>query len=869
MINANCPKCPGCQIEPWGNEKNPHLAFVGDPPDEREVRQGRAFGGKEGKLLRTTLTEIGFDTSKVYYNNALLFNPAKKGSSKKYKPKMTELRLCNPRLIKQLEEVSPRMIVPLGAIGSMVILGDKVSSRKRRGIYREVLLGGSEIGVMPTISLKDVFSKPDDYVDFYRDLEKIHRILYEGETPIVRIDTSKYIIIDTQSKFDALIRRLKEKDRFALDLETTAKKPWDGEILSCSFTWQEGTAAILDWVKMIKNGPVVNKASLESVLYFSTIMHNSQFDAMWLTHNGFPILQVQDTMLENYALDERKGIHSLKRLSADRYNAPPYDDDLKGFLKERRKLREFNLKDEIESEEEENEVDPASPVSKGSDGSNEDNKGGLRLYMSDWEDPESRRSIMMYNGMDSDYTFRLDRDLSEEMISDGVDKFHDIILSPAALHFKDLELEGMLVDREYHESLAKKWSKERQESEVLLRSHPGAGDMNFGSYKQLSSYIYDTLQLDQMKAADGEKLQQDEILEEIQAIEDEEAQEYWHAAPNTQYKNMSPRSTNTYMLYWLSQQHEFPRQMVKWRLSSSKYTKFYTTIRKMMTGDRFHPQYRVNGTRTGRFSSSGFNVHGTSRLKEIKNIFMADPGFILIGADYRQAEVRMLAHMSKDDALIEAMRSTDIHEFIACLLFGLSLDQMKALKESDSERAKLMRRAAKTIVFGLIYGRSIKSIATQMGMSEMETEARMQILFKMMPKAKVYIENQKRVVRIRHEVVSLYGNKRRFPILLDKRHMSHAEREGVNMPIQGSVSCMTFLANYDILNQLREEGIEVRRWPHIHDGFLFQVEEGFKNIAIESTKDRMHNVGFDTDVHFATEISVGYKWGDIEKVYEG
>ena len=160
-------------------------------------------------------------------------------------------------------------------------------------------------------------------------------------------------------------------------------------------------------------------------------------------------------------------------------------------------------------------------------------------------------------------------------------------------------------------------------------------------------------------------------------------------------------------------------------------------------------------------------------------------------------------------------------------------------------------------------------MAPQIGVSEQEAEVYIEKFFTMMPDVRRWIAKQKEAVLRDHEVVSIYGKKRRFPFIADRQHRSEVLRQAVNMPVQSSVSDMTLLANIKILKILSDKGIEVRPWPHIHDGFLFQVDERYVDEAVGVTRDVLHDVEFPTEVHFAAEIEVGDRWGEMEVVYSG
>ena len=555
-------------------------------------------------------------------------------------------------------------------------------------------------------------------------------------------------------------------------------------------------------------------------------------------------------MLMHYAIDERQGYHGLKRLSVSRYRSPEYDDEMKALIKAKRSMRENGEEGSVKVLVDE-----------------EDRKSPLKLSLDDWGDDEVRRAIMEYNGADSDYTLRLADDLVEDLFEDDVSEVHDRLLVPAASHFIDLELGGMLVDVDYHDAKGAEWLESVRKVERKIRGHEGAEDINLNSPKQVADFMFDVLGLQTMRGGRSGVLDQGVILEQTRLVDDPEAQDYWKSSTSAIFVDMKPRSTSTYMLYWLANQHEWPRLLIDHREYSKLHGSYYQGYRDIMWVDgRIRPRYRIHGTRTGRLSSTDPNIHGMPRQKHIKNIFTADPGYTLIHADYSQAEIRMMAHFAKDEKLMRALHETDIHRAISKELFGITEEELSAMTDDE---VKFKRRAAKTIAFGLIYGRSAKSLAPQLSVSLAEAEAYMAKFFQMMPGVTRWIARQKDRVMRDQEVTSLYGRKRRFPIILDSRHSSEVKRQAVNMPIQSSVSDMTLLANLRVMDRLRSEGVAVRPWPHIHDGFLVQVPSHLVRESVDILVDTMHDVGFDTEVPVYIEVDVGKKWGDMETVYEG
>lgn len=885
----SCKRQGRCPVMPSGNENRPSLAIIGEAAGEDDIKQGKPFTGRAGSLLRSSLVEVGIRIPDVYLDNAVMFRP--EGNKN---PSKTALEACRPRLFQNLKRVRPRLILGLGNFGRSAVLGKVVTGiLSHRGTHEMVDIDGVKMPAFFSIHPSYVLRKQDAYIDFMHDLERVKRII-DGEEYEIPPPYENYLLIDTQVRFEALMRRLAQIDAMAVDLETAGLFPWtkNNAILSVGMSWARERAVVLDWQALIKGHPENLRQLRAHMERIKCSFHNGQFDVHWLWANGIQPNYDFDTMLGHFCLDERQGSHGLKRLAIDRYQSPEYDGDLKRLLLNRgtlgkgegnnpprwtKNLLQFKVdkaktnREKIALVEKNRHRFTGSPYqAKSINTATEDRKIPLSLSLDTWKDEVSRKSIMKYNGADADYTWRLTEDLQAEMEEQGILHTHDDVMIPTALHFIDLEQVGLRIDTKYQDELGDKWLVQLREIDKVLHSFPGVPkDMNFDSPQQMARFLYDVLKLDPMKS-EGEILSQEEVLSEIASLEElgDAAREYFNTASSAIFSNLKKRSTNTYMLHWLGHQHDFPRLMVDRRNLMTKLRTYYFSWRSYMKYNRLHVRYRVHGARTGRMSSTDPNLHGMMRLKEIKNMVIADEGYTALYCDYSQAEIRMLAHLSRDEILRIACNG-DIHREVSKQLFRVTDAQ---LDEMTEEHRTFLRRAAKTIAFGIIYGRMPNSLAPQLGVTvEEATEYRDNFLTQM-PDASRYINLQKHLVGRTGEVQNIYGFKRRFPLEMayrDRRYQSEMERQAVNSPIQGGVSMMTTLANIRIEDEITSWGYRPLPWPHVHDGFGIQVPTEIAEEATSALIEIVHDVGFETDVHFAVEVHRGQRWGDLKQVYEG
>lgn len=825
-----CDSCPLATRKAYKRDREardrPLIAFVGSSPRSYEVKDGRAFTGQGPDVLRRVLSKLDVDIRDCYFTHAIGCQ-----TPKARKAKVDEVRACAPSLHARLLERGPKVIVAMGDDAVRAFHDTNRAASNVRG--RVVTWQGIPVVLsidphrvvrvnpryVASDEVHDATGSPDWFPDLVTDVERA--VAYaRGDRPLVEdIPYDQYFIADTWERVLAVVRRLNGLpwgSLIAADVETSGLDYRTGRILTLGLCWKPGTGVGIDWDAVKELYPLRDALARHRLVF-----HNGVFDVPWMRKAGLRVCWWGDTILMHYLTDERPGTHGLERLAMDGFSWPSYES----ALKEKYRVGSAAASDAEAS----------------------------------YENVE-RGDLLRYNVADCDATMRLWLNLRQE--DEDLNRLHDELLMPAAEHFLRLEAEGMLVDREYLEDIGSQWREEMSKLEEEL----GEAEINLSSHKQVAEYLYDELKLEPMPVGDdGEYVDPDLVLRLTDSVQDPEAQEYFRVAASTAFMKLKPRATSTYMLWWLADQHPWPRALVKYRTLETRYNSYYEGLKRRLIEDRIRPRFRLYGTRTGRLSSTDPNIHGIARDKVIKNIFIADPGYVLVAADYSQAEVRMMAHYARDETLVQALREADIHRAISRRLFGVSEEDLAAMPK---ERVAIMRRAAKTIIFGLIYGRTPKSLAPQLGVSLEETERYIEELFRIMPEVPKFIQRQQERVVREQQAVSIFGRRRRFPLVL-RANASQVRRQGVNMPIQSSVSDMTLMANLEIVRELEKRGARPRVWPHIHDGFVFQVPQDRVDEAVEVARERLLRPPFETDVHFAAEIEVGTRWGSLETVFSG
>jgi DNA polymerase-1 len=287
-----------------------------------------------------------------------------------------------------------------------------------------------------------------------------------------------------------------------------------------------------------------------------------------------------------------------------------------------------------------------------------------------------------------------------------------------------------------------------------------------------------------------------------------------------QKKTKTGYSTDESVLLELSLKHELPKLIIELRkiskLTSTYVDKFPELIAK--SDHRLHTSYHQTGTATGRLSSSEPNLQNIPIRSEegikIREAFIPEPGFLFVSADYSQVELRLMAHFSEDEKMIEAFqRGRDIHSETAKIIFG-----------SDE---KEYRSRAKAINFGIIYGISAFGLAQQLGIERSEAKSFIEAYFKQFPKVKSYMDTMVERGRENAYTETLFGRRRPLPDIHSKnpglRQM--AERIAINAPLQGTAADIMKWAMVRVGKALAETQSKARLLLQVHDELILEVPE--------------------------------------------
>lgn len=751
VAGAVCDKCGlnSCPIVYGFGPDTAKLVIVGEAPGDTEVLQGKPFVGRAGQLLDKVLQEAGIDREKCYITNAVLCRPIPHRA-----PKAAELKCCRERLLREVRQRLPRVVLALGNAAAYAFLG-KVNISNVHGTVNWC----TEINayVVPTYHPAAVLRTPSYYIDVIRDVKKAARLL---QSPVVVDNSIQYVTLHSYDDVLELVNRLQTINEVAIDVETAS----NGRVLCIGLSWKEGTAVVVTQqaLKDPRVVPLLDKALASKIL----IGHNLKYDIQVLWRNGFTTPQVGvDTMLMNYTVDERPGKHGLKQLVRRYLNAPDYDAPIQEYY----------------------------------------------THMEDCPPHE----LWKYNAYDASYTYILRKVLEQEVDGDGAWLLNNM-LYPAANVLAKMEYTGIMIDRPYLQQLSIDLNKKASELEQEMFKLAGK-EFNPRSPKQLAELLYHDLDL---------------------------------PVPGGEW------STNEEALKALQEFHPLPAKILEYR-GVTKMLRTYVDalLEAADENDRVHTTFNLHGTVTGRLSSSNpVNLQNIPKTPEARNAFIATPGYTLVEGDLSQAEVRVLAWFCKDPNLIEALaQGGDMHIRTASIMFD----------KKPEEITPEMRQAAKRITFGLIYGKTVESLAKDLGVSIPEAKELYKRFFDAFPRVQEWIHAQQRLVLKTGVVTTPFKRKRRFDFITAENR-NEVMRQAVNTPIQSVASDITLSAIIRIGNKLGNS-TNTRLLITVHDSILLETKDDPVEVA-RWLKQQMVGDVLDNTVPFEAEVAIGKRWGSLEEV---
>lgn len=318
-------------------------------------------------------------------------------------------------------------------------------------------------------------------------------------------------------------------------------------------------------------------------------------------------------------------------------------------------------------------------------------------------------------------------------------------------------------------------------------------------------------------------------------------------------------STNEEVLEELAYSHELPKILVEHRGLSklkSTYTDKLPQMVNSQTG-RVHTSYHQAVTATGRLSSSDPNLQNIPIRNEegrrIRQAFIAREGYSIVAADYSQIELRIMAHLSGDQGLINAFsQGKDIHRSTAAEIFGMSLDEV------TSEQ----RRNAKAINFGLIYGMSAFGLSRQLGISRPDAQKYMDLYFQRYPSVQKFMTDIREKAKAQGYVETLFGRRLYLPDINSSNAMRRkgAERVAINAPMQGTAADIIKRAMIK-LDEVIRHNLDIEMIMQVHDELVFEVRSEKVAFFRDQIKQHMETAA-ELVVPLIVEVGVGQNWDE-------
>jgi DNA polymerase-1 len=394
-----------------------------------------------------------------------------------------------------------------------------------------------------------------------------------------------------------------------------------------------------------------------------------------------------------------------------------------------------------------------------------------------------------YAAEDADVTLRLWQLLKPRLASEHRTTVYETLERPLVDVIARMEMRGILVDRQILSRLSGDFAQTlaRLEDEI----HEMAGEkFALGSPKQIGDILFGKMGLPGAKKTPSGQ---------------------W-ATPATLLDELAQAG------------HELPAKILEWRQLSKLKSTYTDTLQEHMHPDtkRVHTSFSLAATTTGRLSSSDPNLQNipirTEAGRKIRQAFIAPEGHKIISADYSQIELRLLAHIADIPQLQEAFaKGQDIHAATASAMFGVPLDQMNP----D------LRRQAKTINFGIIYGISAFGLAVRLGIPNNEAATFIKQYFERFPGIRTYIDETKKFCREKGYVTTLFGRVCHYPQIKSGNPSERAgvERQAINAPIQGTAADIIRRAMVRMEDALKAERLSARMLLQVHDELVFEAPD--------------------------------------------
>lgn len=436
--------------------------------------------------------------------------------------------------------------------------------------------------------------------------------------------------------------------------------------------------------------------------------------------------------------------------------------------------------------------------------------------------------LSWYASEDADFTWRIYKKFEPKITGSTIEKlFHEIEM-PTAAALVDIELNGITIDTDFLAEMSKKLKKELAEIEQRIYTYAG-GEFNINSPIQLKEVLFEKLKIS-TQGLGRTKTGVSTAAEQLEKMKD--------AHP---------------IIPLISQQRELSKLL-------STYIDALPELVNKLTG-RIHTSYNQVVAATGRLSSNDPNLQNipirTDLGAQIRKAFIAGRGMRLLSADYSQIELRIIASMADDKAMIDAFnKGEDIHARTAANINGVALDQV----------SPQMRRAAKAVNFGIIYGLGYVGLAQGEGITRQEAKEFIEKYFAIHTNIRKWLDETKALAHKQGFVETMFGRRRYFPEINSSNGMlvASAERQAINAPIQGTAADIMKLAMIKVHAGLHDVSPKSKLLLQVHDELVVETPNEDVEKVSKFLKTTMEGV-IKLKVPISVEVGFGKNWGETKE----
>jgi DNA polymerase-1 len=849
--------------------KDSKIMIIALSPGSAECDSGIGFSNKDGKKLKECLDKAGISEEEVYLTYLVKCRPprTKKSGEKlvERNPLKKEIKACKEHLDKEIAEVNPNVIILLGATVTEVVINKKGVTSIHGTPYWNEEYSTTCIPLYSPGYLFPEVHKQKELDHFIEDL----KFAKESSTSEELVTKSKiptnYIFCDTLQKVNGVLKRLKDLDEVVIDIETTGLDPRNSSLLGVAFSWKKGTGVYIPFnkwfryydeenydalkyndeqvvVEYIPEGKKTKKREnagtmcyeleefWDSVSYASIMKdlipvlinsklaktgHNLAFDICYL--NLLWNINIEGlmycTMLADFLPDpERFGGRTLEELTWTHTDMGGYDDGLKGERK-------------------------------------------VGFKNTDIED------LAMYGCGDVDATLRI-KEAQKNPIGPFLDLLYNIAV-PFSIVMREIEYNGVQVDVDRINSLCKEYEEKIANHEEKLLNLKDVKEFikqyEEGQYKDIKrkwlnskilkkKYTVEEYFQKNVKSFNyGSPIQLRELLKFIGLDTGKET-------------DSGLMSTDEKALLGLKGKHKMLDHFLELRHLKKIHSTYLKPIPELAQMDgRLHTSYRLDRAATGRSTSSKPNLQNIPKKKNgnaIRDYFVASSGNVLIESDLKQIEYRILAHYVNDDRQIQdIVDGLDIHRLIASESYGIPEEQV----------TKEQRENAKSVTFGVPYGRSSYSLAAEFGMGVDEAEDFRKALLNRYPKVFKWIE-----ATIKHaknvKYIKTYFGRIRFLPNMDHKDVKKAEaetRKVIATCIQGTAADVLATYMINIRQRLLDMNSKAKMVLTVHDSLFLDTPKEEVPAITAMLREEMERPIEGIRVPIATELQIGARWGSM------